>query len=534
MRNLNLHTLSDFFKELEKLTKEYFDKDANLLWFRGQSKSDWNLTPGIYRHYEDLIKNDTDGDVISFIDFKRIEKNMFTKFANSYIFKKENEKSLWRTYYYMQHYGVQTRLLDWTENPLIGLFFAVVENSDSDGTLWVLDPISLNSETIGNLINLPKVKVGLPIFNDEKPCKGVLFDQKNKKLDYDALSYKYFNLHFEEDEPGTPLALAPIRLDNRMEMQQSCFTVFGNKINGLHKNSFQKKVLSKIHITRSSKFFLKKELLQCGINFSRIFPDLDGLGKEINLEYFMDLAVFEKIGIFHTPLIISPTDLSIDNSKELIKQPVELLKRIESIRHQLKQTNDFEENRINELLEPVLPFQSKDQVSLIIIGQDPTIKNEKTRALIKYTLNLNRKGSLKNYISAICSGLDITIEKVYATNIFKYFYTIPPAQTLHVLQAHLEPNLELLKEELAAFPDAKVITLGEPVLQLLTHEKNRVREYWDYNNNTKQTTGKYKYCDASDNKLNRVFYPFPHQPSIRKAFYKNNFEEYIKFVKNQS
>ena len=129
--------------------------------------------------------------------------------------------------------------------------------------------------------------------------------------------------------------------------------------------------------------------------------------------------------------------------------------------------------------------------------------------------------------------MDISIENIYATNIFKYFYTIPPAQTMSVLQAHLAPNLELLKEELSKFPKAKIITLGQPVLQLLAGEKKRVREYWDYNKNTGKSNRNCTLCKAEDNLLGRDFYPFPHQPSIRKEFYNVHLGEYIAFVRNQ-
>jgi hypothetical protein len=55
---------------------------------------------------------------------------------------------------------------------------------------------------------------------------------------------------------------------------------------------------------------------------------------------------------------------------------------------------------------------------------------------------------------------------------------------MDVLYAHLEPNLELLKEELSQYKGIPIITLGEPVLQLLTHPKAKVHEYWDYNIST--------------------------------------------------
>ena len=214
-------------------------------------------------------------------------------------------------------------------------------------------------------------------------------------------------------------------------------------------------------------------------------------------------------------------------------KPFEVSIKSTIIRDELKISADYKENPIDDSLLPIRPYMISDKISLIILGQDPTIKNEKTRSNIEYTLNLDKAGALKTYIRQICEGLDISFENIYATNIFKYFYSIPPANTMNVLQAHLSPNLELLKEELSVFPKAKIITLGQPALQLLAGENKQVREYWDYNKNTGKSNRNYTLCKAEDNLLARDFYPFPHQPSIRKEFYKGHLGEYIAFVKNK-
>lgn len=201
------------------------------------------------------------------------------------------------------------------------------------------------------------------------------------------------------------------------------------------------------------------------------------------------------------------------------------------VRNNLKESNDSINNPIDISLPIIKPFVGSEPIKLIVLGQDPTIKNPNTRKNITCTLNLDKENSLRRYISGICEGLGITIENVYATNLFKYFYSIPPAQTMDVLYAHLEPNLELLKEELSGYKNIPIITLGEPVLQLLTNPKAKVREYWDYNPKTGESNGNFTFCKASDNKLARDFYPFPHQPSIRKRFYGGAINEYIRIVK---
>ena len=204
-------------------------------------------------------------------------------------------------------------------------------------------------------------------------------------------------------------------------------------------------------------------------------------------------------------------------------------KEVEKI---ITQLANYDDNPISKKLGFVPPFnEAGKDIKLIIIGQDPTIKNEKQRCKINVTLNLDKSGAIRKYVEDICEGLNISLSNVYATNLFKYFYTIPPAQTFDVMEKHLEPNLTLLKKELAGFANCPIITLGEPVLKLLVGNNAKVREYWGYDKKTGRTNGKFKYVSANDNKLNRIIFPFCHQPSIRKDFYKNALSQYVDFVK---
>ncbi len=202
---------------------------------------------------------------------------------------------------------------------------------------------------------------------------------------------------------------------------------------------------------------------------------------------------------------------------------MDIIEKVIAIRDSLPQESS---NLIDYSLAPIPPFCGKKTIKLIILGQDPTIRNIKQRSKIQYALNLdNNKSPLRKYIEKICAGLDLSLDNIYATNIYKYFYTFPPADNLDVLKRHLEPNLKLLESELSDFEECPIITLGEPVLKLLTNSNEKVRDYWNYND-----CG-FHYNSPIQNILHRPIFPFPHQPSIRKEFYNGNFLRYLDYMK---
>ncbi len=207
-----------------------------------------------------------------------------------------------------------------------------------------------------------------------------------------------------------------------------------------------------------------------------------------------------------------------------------IILRTEQIRSKLKAEKDFKDNPIDISLPVIGPFNGGGKIRLIILGQDPTVRNTASRPHITKTLNLDKSNAIRSYVNRICQSLGISIENIYATNVFKYFYTRPPSNTMHVLNSHLPENLILLKEELYGFEKLPVISLGEPVLQLLTNTTQKVRKHWDYNSKTRKTQGRFSFVKAQDNKLIRDFYPFPHQPSLRKFFYKETLPNYLSFM----
>ena len=80
------------------------------LWYRGCGSAARSLLPSLYRH--ELLKTPE--------QLADLERQLMTRFRQRSI--PYHSRSLvddWDALFFMQHYGVPTRLLDWTENPLI-------------------------------------------------------------------------------------------------------------------------------------------------------------------------------------------------------------------------------------------------------------------------------------------------------------------------------------------------------------------------------------------------------------------------------
>ena len=123
-RDRQIKKVSDLLRALDTQLA-----DDSLIWFRGQSSASYSLVPGLGR------PGSQPNAEMALI--KRFKQNAVPHLP----IKPSTE---WEWLFLMQHHRLKTRLLDWTESPLAGLYFAVESQSNEDGALWCIDPVALN------------------------------------------------------------------------------------------------------------------------------------------------------------------------------------------------------------------------------------------------------------------------------------------------------------------------------------------------------------------------------------------------------
>jgi hypothetical protein len=252
-------SLEEFINIVSDLEKK---AGGSWLFFRGQANAEWELVPRLYRREHrktgpkrktKTIRKDDDENREEFVE----------RAANLSDVRPANH---WDWYFIMQHHGAPTRLLDWTEGALLGLYFAVRENRNSDAAVWVLDAWELNKKVVHEDEVIPP---GDPLLSDK-----------------DKLRYKpWLGNRFEKGEwPRWPVAIYPTHITRRIGVQRSCFTIHGAEQYGLEEISQNLRIpLTEIVVPSWQVSSFRRTLKTCGIDEPTVFPDLDGVGRS-----FMD------------------------------------------------------------------------------------------------------------------------------------------------------------------------------------------------------------------------------------------------------
>ena len=125
-----IETVGDYLNilpELEEFSDRVMDK---LTLYRGQGNKKWKLLPGALRNQEDFFNEE--------LYLRECIRQYPEEFQ-----AKSNIDMLIK----MQHYGIPTRLLDLTRNPLVALYFACDSKQDEDGIVYVGNgPVARSSD----------------------------------------------------------------------------------------------------------------------------------------------------------------------------------------------------------------------------------------------------------------------------------------------------------------------------------------------------------------------------------------------------
>jgi hypothetical protein len=206
------------------------------VWYRGQANTKDSLIPSLLRYSNGIEK----------------EQILYERYKQSTSKTSQSLKS-WDVLYNMQHYGIPTRLLDWTDVLGTALFFLSRKSISNESTLWLLNPAKLNEKN-GWQSRLPF----LP--SDEEYLKG--FDYYNKYLK-------------GEDMPHYPIAVNVNYVNDRILAQKGCFTVHGKEEDSLEKLASD--CVQRITIQQAWNVDIREFLEYADINEFSIFPDNGGL-----------------------------------------------------------------------------------------------------------------------------------------------------------------------------------------------------------------------------------------------------------------
>lgn len=289
-------SVSEFLGELP-------DRANELPWgYRGQTE-DWPLQPALYRRLVDPSGKSSDEQVRAYKNLESLLLERFKAYSLPHITSSPNSDIAWLAL--AQHHSLPTRLLDWTESPLVALFFALNERKKCNSVVWALLTLNVIRETEHTLDALDK-----PFLQNER--QRILDEMDRIEQQYAAVSghpgnsVKDPNLQHIEDrlsqishiQLNAPIyRYHPSHTTSRITAQQGLFTVqtmsfdrllplevqFGLSLAGHPGLEFipDGPWFRKYIIPEEYKETIWRELDVLGTNHYAVYPDLEGIAKKL-------------------------------------------------------------------------------------------------------------------------------------------------------------------------------------------------------------------------------------------------------------
>lgn len=277
---------------------ESITENKGLPWnevvYRGQKDIRWFTQASIFRGKRSLL---------------RYEHQMGRELMSSYPGEFAGDTTMVDRLVRMQHYGIPTRLVDVSRNPLVALFFACedhVQPSEDDDLLGLVPPLEIDgaviayhvpaerskffdSDTVAILANIANLR------DDEKwEISENFFAPKEefnalnavqRLISFIQAEKPYFKPNLNPITPFVPMYVKPRLSNKRVIAQSGAFLIYGIEMLDA-KSKYDHNIKQRyIHIPAGKKQGIREDLDRLGINESTLFPELNKAAEEIVRRY---------------------------------------------------------------------------------------------------------------------------------------------------------------------------------------------------------------------------------------------------------